>query len=250
MDKLNLKVMVIESDFYALQTVNSYLAWDRRTRVVALANNPAQAFERLHRLAEAEWPDVILLESDMLPDAEALRTMIAQFRDTIKDVIVICLAHRVDAQWISAAVDAGARAYLLRNEVRLQLVEAVCYTLDREFVVTPSIREASAAHFDARVYHADILPPERDYPEMTDRIRQAIWLCVVEGMPAQLAADEMGISPHTIRSYIKEGYRILEAHDDSDYPAEMGPLERAFMRFTALDNKDEDTDPKRKSPPE
>ena len=249
MDKLNLKVMVIESDFYALQTVNSYLAWDRRTRVVALANNPVQAFDRLHRLAEAEWPDVILLEVDMLPDAEALRGMITQFRDTVKDVIVVCLAHRVDAQWISAAADAGARAYLLRNEVRLQLVEAICYTLDRKFVVTPSIREAAAAHFDARVYHADVLPHERDYPEMTDRIRQAIWLCVVEGMPAQLAADEMGISPHTIRSYIKEGYRILEAHDDSDYPAEMGPLERAFMRFTAL-NKDEDTDPKRKNPPE
>jgi DNA-binding NarL/FixJ family response regulator len=241
--------MVIESDFYALQTVNSYLAWDRRTRVVALAYHPAQAFDRLRRLAEAEWPDVILLEAEMLPDAEALRAMIAQFRETIKDVIVVCLAHQVDAQRISAAADAGARAYLLRNEVRLQLVEAICYTLDRKFVVTPSIREAAATPFDARVYHADVLPPERDYPEMTDRIRQAIWLCVVEGMPAQLAADEMGISPHTIRSYIKEGYRILEAHDDSDYPAEMGPLERAFMRFTALD-KDEDTDAKRKSPPE
>jgi DNA-binding NarL/FixJ family response regulator len=249
MDKLNLKVMVIESDFYALQTVNSYLAWDRRTRVVALAYNLPQAFDRLHRLAEAEWPDVILLEAEILPDAEALRDTITQFRDTIKGVIVMCLAHQVDARRASAAADAGAQAYLLRNEVRLQLVEAICYTLDRKLVVTSSIREAAATPFDARVYHADVLPPERDYPEMTDRIRQAIWLCVVEGMPAQLAADEMGISPHTIRSYIKEGYRILEAHDDSNYPAEMGPLERAFMRFTALD-KDEDAGAKRKSPPE
>jgi hypothetical protein len=58
-------------------------------------------------------------------------------------------------------------------------------------------------------------------------------------MPAQLAADEMGISPHTIRSYVKEGYRILEAHDETDYPEEMGPLERAFMRFTALDQDKE-----------
>ena len=75
---------------------------------------------------------------------------------------------------------------------------------------------------------------ECDYPEMTDRIRQAIRLCVIEGMPAHLAADEMGISLHTIRGYIKEGYRILEANDHYEYPTDMTPQERAFMRFTAL----------------
>ena len=85
-----------------------------------------------------------------------------------------------------------------------------------------------------RLYNAFILPEQRDYPEMTDRIRQAIRLCVIEGMPAHLAADEMGISLHTIRGYIKEGYRILEANDHYEYPTDMTPQERAFMRFTAL----------------
>lgn len=55
-------------------------------------------------------------------------------------------------------------------------------------------------------------------------------------MPAQLAADEMGISLNTVRSYIKEGYRILEAYDDTTYPDEMSPAERAFMRLTSLDD--------------
>jgi hypothetical protein len=56
-------------------------------------------------------------------------------------------------------------------------------------------------------------------------------------MSAELAADEMGISPHTVRSYVKEGYRILEAYDDTVYPPDMSPQERAFMRFTALEQK-------------
>jgi hypothetical protein len=59
-------------------------------------------------------------------------------------------------------------------------------------------------------------------------------------MSAELAADEMGISPHTVRSYIKEGYRILEAYDDTIYPPDMSPQERAFMRFTALVKEIED----------
>src|SRR5262249_14147362 len=145
----------------------------------------------------------------------------------------------------SAAATAGARGYLLRNETRLHLVGAICYALDHKFVVTHGVREAAAEAFDARVFNADVLPPERNYPGMTDRVRQALWLCVIEGMPAQLAADEMGVSPHTVRSYIKEGYRILEAYDDTDYPEEMGPLERAFMRFTALNDDEDDSETKK-----
>ncbi len=236
---INLKVLILDTDFYALQSLNSYLAWDRRTRVVAMASTMAQAFDYIRRVSEPELPDVVLLEPEAFPDPEALRTAVRQFREAIKDVMVICMARKADLPYVFAAVEAGVRGYLLRSEVRLYLASAICYALDRELLVTQNIHNL-ATPAQPRLFNADVLPPEREYPEMTERIRQALWLCVVEGMPAQLAADEMGISPHTIRSYIKEGYRILEAHDDTNYPEEMGPLERAFMRFTALKDKDED----------
>ena len=111
---------------------------------------------------------------------------------------------------------------------------AIVYTLDKDFVVTQHVAEECADLFNRRVSRAAILPGKRDYPELTDRIQQAIRLCVIEGMPAHLAADEMGISLHTIRGYIKEGYRILESYDEYEYPVDMTPQERAFMRFTAL----------------
>ncbi|MCC7447041.1 MAG: response regulator transcription factor [Anaerolineae bacterium] len=235
---INLKVLVIDSDFYALQTINSILAWDRRTRVVALAQDMEQALSYLRSVGEAEWPDVVLLEAEAFGDAHGLQAAVAQLRSKIKNLTVIGLAHKPDPQLIAAAVHAGVRGYLLRNEVKLQLAWAVCYAVDRDLVMTPTIHDAGRA-LDERVARADILPRERSYPEMTDRIRQALWLYVVEGMSAQLAADEMGISTHTLRSYIKEGYRILEAHDDTAYPDDMGPQERAFMRFTALDKNNE-----------
>lgn len=88
-----------------------------------------------------------------------------------------------------------------------------------------------------RLHEAAILPQRREYRELTERIRQAIELCVVKGMPAQLAADEMGISLHTIRSYIKEGYRILEFAYETIYPVEMSPQEKAFMRITRIEDE-------------
>ena len=33
---INLKVLVYDPDYYALNAINSYLAWDRRTRVKAM----------------------------------------------------------------------------------------------------------------------------------------------------------------------------------------------------------------------
>jgi DNA-binding NarL/FixJ family response regulator len=236
--KINLKVLILDRDFYALESLNSYLGWDRRTRVITLTRTVDEANNYLKTLAEAELPDVILMEAEAPGNPTMMRKAIEQFRKRIKDVMVICLAHTADGERATLAVDAGARGYLLRNEVGLHIVGAICFALDHELIVTPSIRDAAENPFDTRIFHAALLPAEREYPGLTDRIRQALWLCVIEGMPAHLAADEMGVSPHTIRSYIKEGYRILEAYDDKDYPEEMGPLERAFMRFTALEDDD------------
>src|SRR5689334_14169865 len=118
---INLKVLVIDSDFYALQTINSILAWDRRTRVVALAQNMEQALNYLRSVGEAEWPDVVVLEAEAFGDARGLQAAITQLRSKIRNLAVICLAHKPDPQLIAAAVHAGGRGYLLRNEVKLQL---------------------------------------------------------------------------------------------------------------------------------
>ena len=121
----------------------------------------------------------------------------------------------------------------------MMIAWAIVYTLERDFVITQTVAKECSHIFHSRIFKASILPDRRNYPELTDRIRQAIKLCVVEGMPAHLAADEMGISLNTIRSYIKEGYRILESYDETEYPVEMTPQERAFMRFTALADEDD-----------
>jgi DNA-binding NarL/FixJ family response regulator len=238
---LNLKVIVFDRDFYAREAINSYLAWDRRTRVIALVDNFEELFTVTKMLAFAEQPDIVLLEAEAFADATTLRKGIERLRKAIPHVTVMCLGHKPDGERASAAFDAGARAYFLRHEVTVYIVSAIAYAMEstHTFIITSGVRQAAESPYDERIYHAHVLPKQRDFPGLTNRIRQALWLCVIEGLPAQLAADEMGVSPHTIRSYIKEGYRILEANDETSFPEDMGPLERAFMRFTAL-GTDED----------
>jgi DNA-binding NarL/FixJ family response regulator len=234
--KLNLKVLIIDHDFFAQQAMMSLLGWDRRTRVISLEYDLAGALRFIHQISPAEWPDVVLMEPEAFETAKGLREAIRTLTTAVPEVIIQCLGHRPDPELVKAAAESGVKAYMLRNDVKLRLVGVLCHALDHEFTVTENV-PYDHLHLSKPV---EVVHEPQEYPGMTERIRQALWLCVINGMPAQLAADEMAVSPHTIRSYIKAGYRILEAHDSNDYPDEMGPLERAFMRFTALSDDDLD----------
>ncbi len=231
----NIKVLLQDSDFYALQAINSYLAWDRRTRVTFLAETIDAMWAHLDAVPVAEQPDVIVLDADHMGGAEALRVCIKRLQNRVERVRIICMAQFVDKALVDAAVVAGASAYFLKRDVRYQIAWAIIYALERRFVASQAIYHQCQQIFHNHNVRVRPLPESRHYPELTERIRQAIQLCVIEGMPAHLAADEMGISLHTVRGYIKEGYRILESYDETEYPVDMTPQERAFMRFTALD---------------
>jgi DNA-binding NarL/FixJ family response regulator len=237
---INLKVLLFDTDFYALQSLNGYLAWDRRTRVTFMAESLQGMWEYLRRTPLAELPEVVVMDADHLGGVETLRDTVTRLRQKIADLRIICLTQHVEPALVEAAADTGTSAFMLKQEVRYQIAWAIVYTLKHDFVVTQGVAKACARLFNTRIFHATVLPESREYPELTERIKQALRLCVVEGMPAHLAADEMGISLHTIRGYIKEGYRILEAYDETEYPVDMTPQERAFMRFTALSDEDEE----------
>lgn len=232
---VNLRVLLLDSDYYALQAINGYLAWDRRTRVTHMAESVTAMWAYLSRTPGPELPDVIVLDADHMGGPEALTRQIERLRQRIPDVMVVCLAQMLDPDLVEAAIAAQARAYLLKSEVRLQIAWAIVYALEHKLLVTQGVADAAERLVRPGQPEPAVLPMRREYPELTDRIRQAIELCVVKGMPAHLAADEMGISLHTIRSYIKEGYRILEAYDETEYPSDMSPQERAFMRLTKPD---------------
>lgn len=232
-----LKVLILDTDYYARQAINSYLAWDRRTRVVHLADTLESVLRYVERTPQIEWPDVVLLDADAAETPEDLARLVKRLEDTIPHVMTLVLDRRLNLGTVRAVAQANADGYLLRDEVRIHIAWAIVWAQDHDFVVTASVKDALHDEFESRLFRSVTVPERRQYPELTDRIRQSLQLCVIEGMSAELAADEMGLSPHTVRSYIKEGYRILEAYDDTIYPPGMSPQERAFMRFTALSDE-------------
>lgn len=234
---INLKVVILDTDYYAMQSINGYLAWDRRTRVTYMTTVFDDFWHYMRDTAIAGLPDVLIIDVDHPGDLERVEKMLADLHDFVPHAMIVCLSQTNSPELVEIVAKSTARAFLLKHEVGMQIAWAVVFALNQDFVITPGVAQMLKDTRIQRVYEAAVLPEQRDYPEMTDRIRQAVRLCVIEGMPAHLAADEMGISLHTIRGYIKDGYRILESYDQHEYPTDMTPQERAFMRFTALSNE-------------
>jgi DNA-binding NarL/FixJ family response regulator len=231
---LNLTVVVMDTDFYALHAINGILAWDRRTRVTNLANSVVEMNSYLKNTPLAELPDVILLDTDGMTDMQALANLIKDLRHKIEKVRIIGTTESVREDAAVTVAAAGAHGYLLKSDIKFQIAWAIVESFFQDFIITSTLHRATRDAFTHQLHHAYVLPPMREFPELTRRLRQALQLCVVEGMPAGLAADEMGISLNTIRGYIKEGYRILETYDETEYPTDLNPQERAFMRLTSF----------------
>jgi DNA-binding NarL/FixJ family response regulator len=234
-------VFVVERDIYARQAIVSYLSWDRRTRV---AGSAGTIHEMLAELSENPVRlDAVVLDIGLATDATGLVALIEMIHRHLMDTGVICMAHYADCKMALAAGQTGAQAFLVRDRVGIGIASAVRFSLQRRFVTTCDVLSLLAEDMPrSGFFHVDVLPERRRYSRLTQRIEQALWLCVVEGLPAELAAEEMGVSTNTVRSYIKEGYRILESEDDTLYPTDMSPVERAFLRYSALKRPEAQSD--------
>jgi DNA-binding NarL/FixJ family response regulator len=133
---INLKVLVLDADFYSRQAINSYLAWDRRTRVVHLADTIESVAQYVQAVDKSEWPDVVLLDGMAAHTPDELARLVLMLENTIPNVMTLVLARTLNLDMVRAVEHARANGYLLRNEVRIRLASAICWAQDHDFVVT------------------------------------------------------------------------------------------------------------------
>ena len=171
--RTNLKVLVLDTDYYARQAINSYLAWDRRTRVVHLAETMQSVVEYVRRVPDTEWPDVVLLDALAADTPDELAELVKHIEDTIPNVMTLVLDRKLNMDTLRACVKARVNGYLLRDELRIRIAWAIVWAQAHDFIVTQSVKDALKDEFEDRLFRARVVPDRRTYPELTERIRQA-----------------------------------------------------------------------------
>ena len=240
-DELDLKVAVIDSDNYTEQAIHAYLAWDRRTRSLTDYSSLGEFRRSLRQLKPAQYPDVVILDVNNVGDRAENRQSVQLLTEALADAALVCLSHIDDLDLLYAAAAGGARAFLHKRDVGFHISSAVCLASQltkEQFLYSRLMDQARRMLYHPRLMRplARRLPPPLRYDGMSASVRRAIELYAIEGMPAQLIANELLLSENTVRSYIKQAYKIIgvRAADDT-FLANLSQRERAFVKLTALD---------------
>ena len=223
---INLNIVVVDSDFYARNAINAYLAWDRRTRVICKTARLADFWRALDERRLKDRPDALILDAKQLGGAVPLAAAIERLRERFNDIRVVCLAPFPDLDDLYAATEAGAKAYLLKPDTRIHIAWAICHAYclaDADILISAGVVGEARKLSHRRLNRAKQLALPREYAGLTRRMRQAIELVAIEGISHKLAAHEMDIEVNTVRDYVKTAYSVLESyHDDAgDYPDDM-----------------------------
>ena len=147
--------------------------------------------------AARDEPDVVLL-SFKLADrsgAEVCRAILSHRPATA----VVALSEHGDESAVRAALDAGARAYLLKDSHDLDLHGAIEQVLSGERIIDP--RAAATA----------LLAPRRsDEPRLSSQELNVVRL-VAEGLTNPEIGTRLHLSRHTVKEYLSHAMRKLEA---------------------------------------
>src|SRR3984893_18337881 len=165
--------------------------------VVAEASDGREAI----RHAEALAPDVVVMDIGMptLNGMEAAREL-ARCCPKVKPIL---LTQHDEPQYVSAALRAGVKGYVLKSQITGDLVQAIQQVLRGQVYLSPGISGSVMAALHSKTQSADPL---------TSRERQVLQL-IAEGESTKDVAALLGVSVKTAESHRSRLMQKLDIHE-------------------------------------
>jgi len=167
----------------------------------------ASTGEEAVALAERLQPDVILMDLQMpgMSGVEATRRII----EASPHIGVLVVTMFEDDHSVFSAMKAGARGYVLKDTDEEEILRAIRGVGHGEAIFSPAIAQRLLSYF-AQV--AQPAPPQRVFPELTDREREILDL-IAHGCSKQQIAAQLVLSPRTVRNHISNIFSKLQVAD-------------------------------------
>ena len=170
-------------------------------RVVGEASTGRDALREI----AAHAPDVVLMDVTM-PDMNGLSATERVVREH-PHVAVLIVSMHADPEFVSRALRAGARGYLLKDASRGELELAVRSVARGDTYLSPSAARMVVTEYVARPGAADAA-----FERLSPRQREVLQL-IAEGLTTKEVAARLGVSVKTAETHRALLMKRLEIHD-------------------------------------
>lgn len=192
------KIMIVDDHLVIREGLRQLLQIEDNFSVVAEAENGMDCLS----LLETHHPDVVLMDVRMpgITGIETARIVCKKY----PGIKVIMLTMYEDSQYVTEAMKAGAKGYILKNVKRDDLICAIQHVIDGRAFLDPNVTDSVL-----QCLADDGLKADTENTARLSKREMEVLQFMVEGDSDRNISKRMNISVHTVRSHIKNMYRKL-----------------------------------------
>jgi len=188
-------VLLVDDHSLVRRGFRRLLEEDAEIRVVGEASDGDEAVQEACRLR----PNVVVMDFALpsMNGAVATRRILKSCAGTA----VLVLSMHSDASYVRTCLEAGAKGYLLKNAMDLELVQAVKRVAANECVLDPRLGSIAA--------------PADEQPALTTRELEVLQL-IVNGRSNKEIAAMLGVSANTVAVHRANIMQTLGIHNTAE----------------------------------
>ena len=221
---VQIKVMLIEDDFYSRYALYSILSTDNRIFVIDDVVDVEEAIWVLKGAKAHQIPNVIVFDVDLFAEASGSLT----FEQSIRAIRVlqeavqplkcrtVCCAMSPNLFLVREAVTLGVDAILKKNEVAYAICDVVVKVHEGYFVYTQGVSQVAFGRLEGIKHEKVYLVPAREALPLTRDQRRIARLYCEDGMSAKEIAERLRLTEAGIRSHIRNILRALKVRNRAE----------------------------------
>jgi DNA-binding NarL/FixJ family response regulator len=200
------RILLADDHGIVRQGLRAVLARDKSFEVIGESGDGREAV----RLAEALQPDVVIIDISM-PHLNGIEAAAQILRANSKTRVIVLSMHS-DETYLSRALSAGVKGYLLKESAEEDLIQAVRSVANGRPFFSAAITSALLEDYLRFMQQRNL---QDSYELLTEREKEVLQL-LAEGNSNKEAAALLDVSPNTIETHRTNLMQKLGLHNTAE----------------------------------